>query len=100
MAKLSIDIPHRLPQEEALQRIKNLLAETKRDHGDQVADLTENWEGNTGTFSFRLKGFDIAGTLTVTTSEVQLRGQIPFALSLFKGKITSMITGKANELLA
>ena len=100
MATLEMNIPHQLPREEALSRIKNLLSETKKDHGDKIADLTEEWNGNTGVFSFRAKGFDISGTLTVTDSAVELRGKIPFAVSLFKGKITSAINEKASELLA
>jgi len=100
MASLELNIPHSLSQEEALKRIKNLLSETKREHGDQVADLKEDWHDNTGDFSFTARGFDIAGQLTVTPSAIELRGKIPFAVSLFKGKITKMINEKAAELLA
>ena len=100
MASLEMNIPHQLPREEALERIKTLLSETKKDHGDKIADLAEEWNGDTGIFSFRAKGFDISGTLTVTDSMVELRGKIPFAVSLFKGKITKAINEKASELLA
>lgn len=100
MATLDIDIPHNLPREEALRRIKNLLTETKNDHGDKISDLKEQWTGDTGQFSFNAKGFDIAGTLTVTDANIQLRGKIPFAVSLFKGTITKAINEKAAELLA
>ena len=100
MASLEMNIPHNLPPEEALKRIKNLLSGTKREHGDQVANLKENWNGHTGDFSFSARGFDISGTLTVTPSAIELRGKIPFAVSLFKGKITKMINEKATELLA
>jgi hypothetical protein len=100
MATLDMSIPHRLPKEEALKRIKTLLSETKKDHGDKISGLTEEWNGDTGRFSFSAKGFDISGTLTVTDSTVNVHGKLPFAVSLFKGTITKMINDKASELLA
>ena len=93
-------IPHSLPQEKALERIKKLLSETKRDHGDKIQDLRENWSGNEGVFSFTAQGYAISGTLIVKPSSIELNGKIPFAVSLFKGRITKMIDEKAAELLA
>jgi hypothetical protein len=100
MATLEMSIPHRLPREEALKRIKTLLSETRKDHGDKISDLTEEWNGDTGHFSFNAKGFDISGTLAVTDSAVEVHGKIPIAVSLFKGTITKMINEKASELLS
>jgi len=100
MPSLEMSIPHKLPQEEALQRIKNLLSETKREHGDKIQNLQETWTGNTGNFSFKAQGFDIAGTLIVNPSSVELKGKIPFAVSLFKGQITKAINEKATQLLS
>jgi hypothetical protein len=100
MASLEMSIQHRLSQDEALKRIKNLLSETKKEHGDKIGDLKETWDGNIGYFSFNTKGFDISGTLTVGLSTVELHGKIPFVVSLFKGKIIRAIDEKAAELLA
>jgi len=100
MPSLEMIIPHNLPQEEALRRIKNLLSETKRDHGDKIQNLVETWNGNEGNFSFKAQGYDISGTLTVNPSSIDLYGKIPFAVSLFKGTITRMINEKAGQLLS
>lgn len=100
MSSIDIDIPHQLSQEEALGRIKNLLSETKKQHGEMVENLSEQWNGNTGHFSFTVKGFDIEGTLSVTPSVVALRSKVPFAVSLFKGTISKLVTDKAQELLS
>ena len=99
MAKLDLDIPHHLPQEEALKRIKTLLSKTRDQHSGQIDDLKETWDGNTGHFSFSAKGFDLSGTLTVQPNVIQLRSEVPFAVSLFKGKISRVIQDKAEELL-
>lgn len=100
MPALEINVTHHLPQEEALKRIQHLLEEVKKDHGDKISNLQEQWNANTGTFSFSAMGFDIAGTVTVTPAVVEIRGKIPFAVSLFKGTITRAINEKAGELLA
>ncbi|MFB9844923.1 polyhydroxyalkanoic acid system family protein [Mucilaginibacter ginsenosidivorans] len=100
MASLNMTIPFSISHEEALKRIKNLLTETKKEHGDKIDNLKEQWNGNVGIFSFTAKGYDISGTLTVERSAVELNGKIPFAVSLFKGVITKAINEKAAELLA
>lgn len=100
MASLNLDVPYSIPQEEALTRIKTLLSETKKEHAAIIKNLQEDWNGNTGKFSFTAQGFDIEGTLTVNPGVVNLDAQIPFALTMFKGTITNMIKEKAGQLLA
>ena len=100
MANLEMEIPHSLSQEEAVIRIKNMLTGLKNDHGDKISDLKEDWNGNVGTFSFTAQGFDIAGTLTVHPSTVELKGKLPFAVSLFKGAITKTIYEQASRVLS
>jgi hypothetical protein len=99
MPTLEMTIPHDLPQQEALQRIKNLLSETKREHGDKIQNLEETWNGNEGNFSFKAQGYDISGTMIVNPSSIELKGNIPFAVALFKGRITKAINEKAAQLL-
>ena len=99
MPTLEMSISHNLPQQEALQRIKKLLSETKRDHGDKIQDLAETWNGNEGNFSFKAQGYDISGTLSVNPTSIELKGKVPFAFSLFKGTITRMISERAADLL-
>ena len=100
MPSLNMTIPFSISHEEALKRIKTLLSETKKEHGDTIENLKEQWNGNVGTFSFTAKGYDISGTVTVGSSTIELDGKIPFAVSLFKGAITNAINQKAGELLA
>jgi hypothetical protein len=99
MANFDMSVPHQLTQEEALKRIQHALAEIKKEHGDKVSNLSEKWTGNTGEFSLTVMGFDIAGKLVVNASNVAIDAELPFAASLFKGKIKELIGGKAGELL-
>lgn len=100
MSSLSLNIPHQLPKEEALTRIKGLLQNLKTDHADMIADVKEEWNGDEGKFAFSAKGFDLSGLIKVTGSGVDIDAKVPFAVSLFSGKIKSLITEKANALLA
>ena len=100
MPKLDMTIPHHLLQGEALKRIKDLLGEMKTEFAGKISDLYEEWNGNTGKFSFSAMGFSVSGTLTVKPSKVELFGKLPFAAIFFKGKIESTIWERAKKLLA
>lgn len=100
MSDLKLAIPHNLQKEEALKRIRNLLNDLKKDHQDLIDSASEEWEGDTGKFGFSVKGFDLSGRIKVEADRVEIEAKLPFAVSLFKGKISQVITDKATELLA
>lgn len=99
MSKLNLNIPHELPKEEALDRIKKLLGNLKEEQKDTISNVKENWQGDAGDFSFKAKGFDLAGNIKVNDSNVEINSDLPFAVSFFKGMISSVITEKATTLL-
>ena len=99
MAQLNIAIPHSLPPQEAVTRIKGLIEQLRLEQVGTVSDVSEIWNGNEGEFSFSAKGFDLAGKIKVEENQVSINGQLPFALSFFKGRISEMIREKASELL-
>ncbi|MGC9968321.1 MAG: polyhydroxyalkanoic acid system family protein [Minisyncoccia bacterium] len=96
----SLTIDHCLSQEEALRRVKLLLAEVKEQHADQIDALEEQWDGNQGTFRLSVKGCSVSGTLTVGQTYVELDGDIPFPASLARGKIAKIIREQARLRLA
>ena len=100
MPKMNVSVPHSLNPEEAVSRIKNLVGDMKKQFGDRVTDLKEEWTGNNGQFSFKAMGFDVSGTVHVDSNEVRIQGDLPFAASMFKGRIESTIQEKARQLLA
>jgi len=100
MPKMNVSVPHQLDVEEAVRRIKNLVGDMKKQFGDRVTDLKEEWAGNSGQFAFKAMGFDVSGTVQVDSREVRIEGNLPFAASMFKGRIESTIQEKARELLA
>ena len=100
MANMDVTIPHQLSKEDALKRIQNLMAETKNEYGDKITNLKENWEGDSGSFSFSAMGFNVSGELLVNESEVEFKGTVPVALSFFKSSIEKIVRDKAEGLLS
>lgn len=100
MAKINMVIPHQISQEDALRRIQALLGEVRDQFSEKIGNLHEEWTGNMGEFSFEAMGYPVAGTLNVGVFDIKLSSEIPFAVSLFKGKIETIIKERAKTLLA
>ena len=101
MARLDMTIDHGLNQEDALLRIKGLLGDVKIQFAHMITELSEEWNGSSGKFSFKAKGMAISGTLTVEGSVVKISSEeLPFLVSLAKPRIEQMIRERANTLLA
>lgn len=100
MPRMSMTIPHSLGQDEAQRRIATMLADVKAQHGDKITDLHEQWNGNTGNFSFKAMGFNLSGTLKVTDSDVEMNGDLPWAAKPFQGTVEATIRERAERLLA
>lgn len=100
MPKMTMKIPYQISEEEALTRIKGMINDLKQQHGNQVSNLKEDWQGNTGTFSLTAQGFNTCGTLTVEPRQVVLNGDIPWAAKPFQGMIEATIRERVDRLLA
>jgi Putative polyhydroxyalkanoic acid system protein (PHA_gran_rgn) len=100
MASLKMNIPHQLTQQEALLRIKSLLSKLQQEQNDKISNVKEDWKDETGKFQFTTMGFDLSGLITVQPSSIDIDATVPFAVSLFKGKIMEIIDKKTKELLS
>ena len=59
--------------------------------GDSVSDFEHAWQGNSATFSFRARGFDVQGSLKITDSDVVVDMKLPFVARLFESTIRSNV---------
>jgi len=100
MSSLDISVPHNLPKEEAVARLKKLMATLQEEQKDMIQEVSEEWEGGNGRFQFKAKGFSISGNIKVEEDKVSLNSELPFMLSFFKDKIEQIIKSKASNLLA
>ena len=100
MANLTMTIPHRLPQDEALNRIKQLIAQAKVQYADRISDVQEYWNGYAGAFSVAGSGVSASGNITVNPRDVTIQSTLPFMAMMFKGKIESTVRDVLSRVLA
>lgn len=100
MPKMKIVVPHELTPDEALGRVKGLLADLKEQHAGQFSQLQEQWQNNRGDFKAKAMGFDVAGSVDVRPAEVEVSGDLPFAATPFKGRVEGMVRERLERLLA
>jgi Putative polyhydroxyalkanoic acid system protein (PHA_gran_rgn) len=100
MPNLMMSVSHQLSQDEALRRIRAMVAHAKVQYSDKINDLRDSWKGNVGTFNVSGMGQKASGTVAVNPSDVTVQIRLPFAASLFKSKIESGIRDTLSRILA
>lgn len=100
MPKLEISVPHKLSQDEALDRIKRFVASAKVQYSSKTGDVEESWNGYVGSFSGKAGPSVVSGTLTVNPSSVVLNFALPFIAMLAKGQIESGVREQLSKILA
>lgn len=99
MARIQISEPHQLSQQEATQRVQQLLDELRTRFADQIGDLHQTWHGSSAEFSFKLRGFLVKGSLHVAAAEVQIEGGLPLLALPFRSIVEQAIRQQARQLL-
>lgn len=99
MPSLAVQVSHELPISDAIARLQNFLEEVRRDHGDRVSNVRGEWTDETLQFGFVAMGMQINGHLVVSTQEVSVNGNLPFAAALFRGMIEQTIRTELEKLL-
>jgi hypothetical protein len=97
---MTIVIPHPLPPEDALARVKGLLTLLRQKHADKIANVQEEWSGNGCRFAFTAMGMPVQGQIAVLNGQVRIDGKLPFAAMFFQGKIEQTIRQAAAETLS
>jgi len=99
MASINISVPHHLTKEEVANRTKNLLTTLKEKFKGMIDGTTEEWNGDTANFSLAAKGFEVAGTMQIKETSVDIEAKLPMALAFFKGAIESTIQKTLEDVL-
>ena len=95
-----VSVPHSLPQEEALARVKNLLQDLKKIYATQVSDVREEWKGSACIFSLKMFVFRIQGSIDVGSQAVEVRGKMPMGTGKYEDRVKELIANRAKGLLA
>lgn len=100
MPKFGVRVPHQLTKDEARTRLERFVEMLQQKFEGQVSDLTQSWEGDKLGFRFKTYGIQLDGGITITDSELNLAGDMPFSAMMFRGKIESAIREQLERLVA
>ena len=48
-------------EEKAIERLRKMTEQIKKQYGNMVQNLSESWSRDSGSFSFTVMGFDVSG---------------------------------------
>jgi Putative polyhydroxyalkanoic acid system protein (PHA_gran_rgn) len=100
MARFNMVVLHALPEGEALRRVQEEIENLKRQYGDKISNLRDNWNSDTYGFEGMAMGFAVSGTMTVKPSQVEVMGKLPWPVLPFKGRIEATVRERMEALLA
>jgi Putative polyhydroxyalkanoic acid system protein (PHA_gran_rgn) len=101
MASLIVRVNHRLPQDEALRRVKNRIAELRLQYSNNL-HLSENWSGYVLMFAAAGKGNEAQGNVWVNPSDVIVQGQLKLSglASFFESQIEPRLRAELIRILS
>ncbi len=99
MPEMHLSIPHFLTKEEALYRMKRLIADLRIRYSEQIADAHETWTMSRAHFDLTVQGITVTGSLAVEDTEVLIALEYPSILSPFSSRIERSIREEAEALL-
>ena len=99
MAKFNMGLPHALPQDEALRRIRAEVETLKGEYGDKVGDLRDSWNDDSYEFQGVTQGFAVSGVILVRPSQIEISANLPWLAMPFKGRIEAAIRERMRNLL-
>lgn len=99
MPSFHVEVPHNMTEEDAANRIKDVMERMRGRFEGQVKDMQQDWNGNSMQFSFKTMGLSIKGEMVAFAESVIVKGDLPFAAMLFKGRIESSIREELGKVL-
>jgi len=100
MARVNIVVPHLVPQDEALRRIRGEIENLKGQHDNKLTGLRDNWDNYTYVFEGSAMGFAVSGVMMVKLLQVEIDADLPWLAMLFKGRIEAEIREWLSRLLS
>ena len=96
---MRVPLYHDLSENEAMAKAKLLLSRLAHKHRDLISSLKEDWTGTNCSFSFRAKGKEITGQVSVESSEVLFQASLPLFFRLLEKRIESDLREEWEKLL-
>ena len=100
-APLTIDIPHKLGQAGARERLRSRAGDLVSQFPGGVADVTSSWPSeNEMALEIKVMGQTIPARLEVLDSVVRVHVSLPAMLAYFSGMIGAAVRDQGTKLLS
>ncbi len=100
MPRVSLEVPHHLSPDEAVERLRQRAAAARSTFQNQISEFQEEWTDHHAEFSIKVMGMKTTGTIAVATEKVNVNLELPFAALLFRGAIESQLRQELEALLS
>jgi hypothetical protein len=100
MAKpIAVEIPHKLTEGEAKERLVKGLADARTKYGNYMANFTETWTGNHMEFAGPIMGQHISGRIDLMPQSVRVEVDLPMLLAMFAKKFIPQVEAEGRKML-
>ncbi len=82
-----------------MEKTKKMMTGLLAEHGSQVKNVQENWNGNTGEYSCSFNGINVSGTIQVNESDVVVKARLPFFVLPFSGMLEKAVRENVEKAL-
>lgn len=100
MPSFHVRVPHALSIPGAQARIADVLANLKEGEIPEIETLESQWSGNELHLRWQTRGLVLQGTLVVQATHVEVKGALPLAAALFRGRLERTIREELSRVLA
>lgn len=97
---MKVEIEHNFPKDKAINCAEKIFKNLSEKFEDEFSDLEQTTKDNEIEFSFKARGMNISGTITVNENDVSIESRLPFAARMFQGIIENKIKENADKLMA
>lgn len=97
---MTIQLNHNLDTEKGIVCAEKIFKRLSEEYKDEFSDLQQETNGNIINFSFKIRGMNIKGDITVEKNKVTINSKLPFAAKLFQGMIEDKIKENANKMIS
>ncbi len=95
---MHVEIPHQFSKQEAINRVKKALNESRGQILAQAPDFKDAWQGDSLAFEATVQGKHITGTLGIEDKQFVLDAKLPLLWRMFEGRIESAIKEQVSKM--
>src|SRR4051794_37747866 len=96
---ITVNIPHRLTQDEARTRLQNGIADLRTQHAGKIANVQDTWTGNHMDLKLGAMGQTTTGRIDVEQHSVCVEVDLPWLLAMLADRIKPQIEQEGRKML-